>query len=128
MVTGKQQHSSTEPPAHGAEAHHTSASPSSEDAPTSADQIIRHASDLLHGLRPQPPAVIISDVLTELRNSLTEHPTPEKAKDFEDALGKITAMCGKLDPAPAKMPDFKAMMESLKAEPPPPVEAVDAKL
>jgi hypothetical protein len=90
-------------------------------------EVMRKASELLHSVRPQPPAILIADVLNELKAVLTALPEGEPApKTLEEAIGRIDALVGKLEPAPKVKPNFKAVIEAATAPPPPPVEAVDA--
>jgi hypothetical protein len=89
--------------------------------------VLRKASEILHSVYPQPAPVLIADVLMELKSKLTAAPEREAPpKDLEDAISKIDALIGKLDPAPKVKPDFKAVLEAAHAPPPPPVPAVEA--
>jgi hypothetical protein len=90
-------------------------------------EVFRKASEILHSIRPQPAAILIADILAELKAKLAAPPEAEPApKDLEAAVGKIDELVGKLETPPKVKPDFKAVLEAAHAPPPPPVEAVDA--
>jgi hypothetical protein len=98
-----------------------------DEAPVTVPDVLRYASEVLHATRPQPPAVLISDILAELKAKLTapiEHEPP--SKDLEEAISRIDAKIGKLKDPPKNKPDFKAVLEAAHAKPPPPVPSVEA--
>ena len=90
-------------------------------------EVMRKATELLHTAVETIPGVFIADVLNALRGAINAGPAkPPPAKNLEDAISKIDALVGKLDPPLEHKPDFKAILEAAKAAPPPPVPAVDA--
>lgn len=92
-----------------------------------ANEVVRKATELLHSILPPAPPVLIADILHSLRSAIAAGPKKEPApKDLADAVSKIDALVGKMDPPLEHKPDFKAMLEATKAPPPPPVPAVDA--
>jgi hypothetical protein len=98
-----------------------------DETPPTVHEVLRYASEVLHATRPQPAAVLIADILAELKAKLLAPPEHEAPpKDLEDAIGKIEAKIGKLKDPPKNKPDFKAVLEAAHAPPPPPVPAVDA--
>lgn len=97
-----------------------------EVAPT-PHEVSRYAIEQLHAIRPQPAAILIADVLAELKSKLNTPVEVEPApKDLDEALSRIEAKLGKLDPPLKNKPDFKGVLEAAHAAPPPPVPAVDA--
>jgi hypothetical protein len=98
-----------------------------DETPPTVPDVLRYASEVLHSTRPQPPAVLIADILVELKAKLTApigHEPPPK--DLEEAISRIEAKVGKLKDPPKNKPDFKSVLEAAHAKPPPPVPAVDA--
>ena len=90
-------------------------------------EVMRKASELLHSTVEPTPGVYIADVLNALRGAINAGPAKEPPpKNLEEALGKINELVGKIDPPLENKPDFKAIIEAAKAEPPPKVEAVHA--
>ena len=114
MATAKPEH--TAAPAEGG-----------HEAKLTGSEVLRKATELLHSTVEPTPGVFIADILNALQGAITAGPKKEPPpKDLADAVGKIEALVGKIDPPLANKPDFKAILESAKAEPPPKVEAVDA--
>lgn len=90
-------------------------------------EVMRKATELLHSTVEVTPGVYIADVLNALQGAITAGPAKEPPpKNLEEAISKIDELVAKIDPPLANKPDFKAIIEAAKAEPPPKVEAVHA--
>jgi len=90
-------------------------------------QVMHKATEILHSTVEPIPAVLIADTLATLKGAITAGPKKEPPpKNLEEAISKIDELVGKIDPPLENKPDFKAILESAKAEPPPKVEATVA--
>lgn len=98
-----------------------------EDKKLSPDEVMRKATELLHSTVEPAPASLIADVLNALKGAIEAGPKKEPPpKDLKEAISKIEALVGKIEPPLEHKPDFKAVLDSATAKPPPPVEAVVA--
>jgi hypothetical protein len=85
-----------------------------QEAPKTAKEVIRYATEQLHAVRPQPAG--IPEMLAALRNSLVEAEEDAKAekeeqppKTVDEAIGRIDAMVGKMEHPPKEKADLKAI-------------------
>jgi hypothetical protein len=86
-----------------------------KEAPPTADEVMRYAGDTLHGIRPQPAPYLIAETLHELKAKLTAPAEGEPpAKDIAEAISKIEAKLGKMQPPLKDKPNFKAVLEAGK--------------
>jgi hypothetical protein len=96
-----------------------------KEAPPTTDEVLRYAGEQLHSVQPQPAPILIHEALYELKAKLTAPPEGEAPpKDFAEAISRIEAKIGKLQPPLKNKPNFKAVLEAAK---PPVAEHHDAK-